>query len=384
MKDLIDKYLSDSINGLELEKLKVWMGKEENRENFKSAVEDHYRLILGLQNVNLEKEYSRLMKKIERKNKAAKRSRFVWYARAAIFIGLLISGYLVYLSSDGAINIPIEENAITLKQDNGNKKVIKENGVVEIVNAKGEVVGRQDGNQLNYKNEAAISSNEYNSETLSYNELFVPNGKKIKLILSDGTIVHVNSGTYLKYPTKFIQGQPRIVLLDGEAFFEVTKDKNHPFVVNVNEINVRVLGTSFNVSSYRDDDKLSAVLVEGSVELYKTKVENDQERFLLTPGHRASWDKGTQVMKIDSVDVREYTSWVDGQLTFNIRTFEDILKVLERHYNVQITNNYRLLDNQRFFAKFDTETLEQVLNYFQNSTPFSYTREGDKIEINEP
>lgn len=385
MKELIDKYLNDSINGFEMERLKVWLAKEKNQTKFKTILESHYQINLGLQEVDLENEYMMLLKRIEGKSIAKKRSYASWYKQAAIFIGLLGLGYMVHLTTKSANEIVVDENTITIKRDDGNTQIIKEDGSVEIVDSKGKIIGKQRGSQLDYKNVVVGDPNDSKNENITYNELLVPYGKKMKLILSDSTIVHVNSGTRLKYPVKFFKNQDRKVFLEGEAFFEVKKSKTNPFIVNTDNIDIRVLGTKFNVSSYPNDDNVNAVLVEGSVELYNTNSREEvKEKYLLAPGQIGSWNKTINNMQIAEVDVNEYTSWINGQIIFKVRPFPDILKVLERHYNVSITNNYSLLDNQQFFAKIDTETIEQVLTYLQNSIPFKYTRVGDKIEINQP
>lgn len=368
-----------------MEQLKVWLQKEKNQIKFKHIVESHYQINLGVQDIDLEKEYSILLKKIESKKSIQKRAFTPWYKIAAIFIGIIGLGYFVHLTTKSSSETYIDENTITIKQDNGNIQVIKEDGSVEIVDSKGKVIGKQNGSQLDYKNVVTGDSIAASNESLTYNELIVPYGKRMKLILSDSTIVHINSGTRLKYPVKFLRNHERRVLLEGEAFFEVTKNKTNSFIVNADDIDVRVLGTKFNVSSYLNDDAVSTVLVEGSVELNATKsASNDEEKYLLEPGQIASWDKSINNMQIAETDVNEYTSWINGQIIFKIRPFPEIIKVLERHYDVSITNNYRFLDSQQFFAKFDTETIEQVMTYFQSSIPFSYTRVGDEIIINEP
>tara|TARA_R110000868_G_scaffold13102_9_gene61707 strand:- start:12247 stop:13404 length:1158 start_codon:yes stop_codon:yes gene_type:complete len=385
LRNLIDKYLNDSIDDIEIERLKVWLENEKNQTIFKRMVQSHYEINLGLQEIDLDREYSILLKKLEGNKTVRQRSYTTWYKIAAIFIGILGLGYLMHMITKNTKEIYVDENTITIRHDNGSMQVIKEDGSLELLDSKGNVIGKQKGSQLDYKNVVDEDSNTTVNESLTYNELIVPNGKRMKLILSDSTIVHINSGTRLKYPVKFITNQDRKVFLEGEAFFEVTKSKTNPFIVNADKIDVRVLGTKFNVSSYPNDHLVSTVLVEGLVELNATKdSEKDDEKYLLIPGQIASWDKSINNMQIAKTDINEYTSWINGQIIFKVRPFPEILKVLERHYDVSITNNYRFLDSQQFFAKFDTETIEQVMTYFQSSIPFSYTRVGDEIIINEP
>ncbi|MCM4168088.1 hypothetical protein KCTC52924_03640 [Arenibacter antarcticus] len=384
MRKLINKYLDDTIGGIELERLKVWLEKEKNQSKFKTILENHYHLNLGLQAVDLEKEYSLLLNKLEGHNINKRRSYFALYQRAAVLMVLMGLGYLLYITIGNSNESYTDGNFITIKQENGSIQVIMEDGSVEIVDSKGEIIGRQDGGQLDYKNIGSANSGNRVDDIIAYNELVVPNGKKMKLILSDSTIVHINSGTYFKYPVRFVKNRDRRVFLEGEAFFEVSKYKNSPFIVSANELDIRVLGTKFDVSSYENDNTVSTVLVEGSVELYyRNEMQENKDKFLLAPGQIASWQKSENNMAITVVDVKEYTSWINGQIIFRVRPFPEIIKVLERHYDVSITNNYSFLDDQHFFAKFDNETIEQVLSYFQNSTPFTYTRIGNTIVINQ-
>ncbi|SIR11185.1 FecR family protein [Maribacter ulvicola] len=385
MKKVIDKYLSDSINELEIEQLKVWLQKEKNRLKFEDIVKSHYQINLGLQEVDLDKEYLTLLKALENRTYAKKRVYNTWYKRAAIFVGLIGLSSLMFFISSRFNGVDIDENTITIRQDNGDIQVIDEHSTIDILDDKGNVIGQQKGAQLNYTGVVSESAYAATDKKLKYNELIVPYGKKMKLVLSDSTVVHMNSGTTFKYPVKFLKDGVRKVYLTGEAFFEVSESKSNSFIVSTSEIDIRVLGTKFDVSSYTDDKAVSAVLVEGSVELYKSGSQKKEvENYVLEPGQMASWNKSIANMNITEVDIHEYTSWVNGKIIFQVRPFKEIIKVLERHYDVAITNNYKALDNQQFFAKFDTETIEQVMTYFQSSIPFSYTRKGDEIIINQP
>ena len=218
---------------------------------------------------------------------------------AAVAVLLLSVGYFFYQKEavvKTTIEIPVvTPEVITLQLANGDIQIIKEDGSTQIVDANGNVVGSQKGNQLVYTNAEA-------NDTLLYNTIKVPYGKRFELKLSDGTNVHLNSGTSLKYPVRFIKSENRQVFLNGEAYFEVTKDPKHPFVVNSNDMNVKVLGTKFNVTSYKEDAKTYTVLVEGSVAASNKIVDNDE--VILKPGNRAYFEN--KHIKSEPVDVRKY------------------------------------------------------------------------------
>lgn len=283
---------------------------------------------------------------------------------------------MVFRNTVPPSNTLTNPNSITLKLDNGNIEVVSENQHREITDVNGNVVGHQNGSQLNYSTKTNLI------KELVYNELTVPYGKRFDLVLSDGTKVTVNAGTSIKYPVQFIRGKNRKVYIEGEAYFDVIKDLDHPFVVNANEINVEVLGTQFNMSSYPEDSSINTVLVEGSVRLFEeAKRQNPESYTLLTPGNMAAWDKSQKDISIDKVDVEIYTSWKDGVMLFKRTPFSNIMKKLERYYDITIENKYQFLESQVYTASFNNESIEEVMDAFKEDTPFEYHLENKKLII---
>ena len=266
-------------------------------------------------------------------------------------------------------------DVITLKMENGTVQVIEENGLSQVKDSKGNMIGTQQGNKLRYNNKTP-------SEELAYNTLTVPYGKRFDIILSDGSHVVLNSGTYLKYPVKYIKDKNREVFLTGEAFFEVTKNKNQPFIVNTNGLNIKVLGTRFNVSAYPEDSSTNTVLVEGSVGLHHKDFNDIEKSTLLTPGHLASLNKTDKKILVKNTETAIYTAWINGTVIFRHLPFKNITKKLERYYNVNITNNNSELDEELFTASFDNQTLDQVLKTFKDNYGIDYTITNNKIIIN--
>jgi len=217
---------------------------------------------------------------------------------------------------------------------------------------------------------------------LVYNTLHIPNGKTFKIVLSDGTTVNLNAGSTLTYPIKFVPGQQRKVTLIGEAFFHVKKNENSPFIVTSQSLDIRVLGTQFNVTSYPEDTNQKTVLVEGSVRLYESGTSySEDDSTLLTPGDMASWESAHKKMSVQKVDTELYTSWMKGKLVLRGMKFKDMIKKLERHYGVSIQNKNMDLEDRVFTATFDVETIEEVLNTFVSETYFDYLIEDDQITI---
>ena len=162
-----------------------------------------------------------------------------------------------------------------------------------------------------------------------YNTLRVPRGGEYSITLSDGTIVYLNAESELRYPVKFV-GEDRQVYLSGEAYFDVVHDKTHPFVVDVKNSTVRVLGTSFDVRAYADEDEVLTTLVQGSVRFSAGK-----ESVILGPGEQAVLDKSGRV-ETREVDTYLYTAWKDGVFAFKRQRLEEIMKVVARWYDVNV------------------------------------------------
>lgn len=298
----------------------------------------------------------------------------VFLKYAAVAILLLSIGFLYYQKNDHSKStFIVPEEAITLQLENGAIQIIKEDGTTQVVDVNGNVVGKQKGNLLEYGSTVA-------KDTLVYNVIKIPYGKRFELKLSDGTNVHLNAGSSLRYPVQFVEKDKRQVFLDGEAYFDVSKDAKHPFIVTSNDMDVKVLGTKFNVTSYKKDGKTYAVLVEGSIAA-SSKLEL-HDNVILKPGYRAYFED--KKLKTETADVRKYIAWVSGELMFIDDSFDVISNKLERKYNVEIINNYKELNDIVITATFKNENIYQVLKTFQTYEAFDFTINDRIITINKP
>ena len=399
IENIFKKYVNSTLTKNEFNTLLEFVRNSESKDNVKELFDAYWKKIdVSKENIEEDLDYEsellfyQIMNEIESddKKKDSKKSRIGFVFKiAATFALFLVGTFYFYqnnfFSKNKVVSSPavIDANDITLTLSNGNIKVISETGEEKIIDQKGNVIGTQEGNQISYSN-----ANKNSTETLVYNELTIPYGKLFDLELSDGTKIKLNAGTSIRYPVKFIKGLQRKVFLKGEAYFEVAKDKTHPFIVNANDINVEVLGTEFNMSYYPEDTNINTVLVEGSVRLYgETGLNSPKIETLLTPGHKAAWNKNNKEMVVNKVDTQLYTAWKDGILLFKKSAYENIVKKLERHYDVIIENHYQFLDSQVYTATFSSseETIEDVLDAFKEDTPFRYIRlNGNKIIITEP
>jgi ferric-dicitrate binding protein FerR (iron transport regulator) len=209
-------------------------------------------------------------------------------------------------------------------------------------------------------------------------EMTNPLGIQSVIVLSDGTKVHLNAGTTLKYPSQFIH-KNREVEISGEAFFEVTPDRSHPFIVNAENLKVRVWGTCFNVKAYQEEESIEVTLENGRVEV---GLSNQKRFHPMTPGQQIFFNKQQHTFKKTTVNLDCYISWKEGKFYFNGATFEDIARQLERRFNVRIHIASEPLKQTVFTGDFvRNENLEQMLRVMTADKRIRYTMDGDQIHI---
>jgi ferric-dicitrate binding protein FerR (iron transport regulator) len=199
--------------------------------------------------------------------------------------------------------------------------------------------------------------------------------------LSDGTNVWLNSGSSLEFPTAF-NGAYREVRITGEAFFKVKQNENQPFRVLAKDLNIEVLGTSFNVASYNDEKRSEVVLVEGKVKL-STEINNVKKDFgSMIAGQRVVYDEDLQDVETEEVGVDKYVAWRDGNLIFRDDKMDDVVRRLSRWFNIEIVINDPEIKSYAYKATFRNETLPQILNLLKISAPIDYRVIGNKLLSN--
>jgi len=197
-------------------------------------------------------------------------------------------------------------------------------------------------------------------------------GMVTQFALADGTKVWLNSCSELQFPTRFT-GNIRDVTLKGEAYFEVTKNEKQPFRVKANELNIEVLGTSFNVINYESDTQTEVILVEGKVKLSTVTGPVNKEFGIMHPGQRAVYHEELRKVYTKQVDVDKYIAWRNGDLIFRDDSMEDVVKRLSRWFNVEIVINDPEIRKYIYKATFRNENLKQVLNLLKLSAPIDYS-----------
>ncbi|MDR1500493.1 MAG: FecR domain-containing protein [Tannerellaceae bacterium] len=201
-------------------------------------------------------------------------------------------------------------------------------------------------------------------------QLIVPFGKTGSIELSDGTRVWVNSGSRVIYPSVFGSVR-REIFIDGEAYLEVARDDRLPFVVKTDLLEVSVLGTSFNVSGYKNDGEQSIVLAQGSVKVKKIK---EDASLTLLPNRKYSLDKLTGATRVEDVDIFDYICWKYGFLSFKNEKLSDVLRKIERYYNVKIVYKASDTDLTTVSGKLDLrEDIKETFRIISIATPIKHS-----------
>jgi ferric-dicitrate binding protein FerR (iron transport regulator) len=211
--------------------------------------------------------------------------------------------------------------------------------------------------------------------------VMVPRGSKALTVLPDGTVVWLNAGSKIEY--KVQENKPvREVTIKGEAYFNVSKDPDHPFTVNAGEMIIMAYGTEFNVKAYPDEKEVETTLVEGSVTVeIRNKPTN---KTLLRPDEQAIYYKPTSqrsenFLVTKGIDPSLYTLWINDRLQIKGETLEDLAVMLERKYDVTIHFDDNKLRDLRFTGIIENETIEQILELIKISSNVDYRIEGREI-----
>jgi transmembrane sensor len=296
-----------------------------------------------------------------------RKSYFIKYAAAAIFVGVLATAY--FFKND-IFNKPVQVTPAIAKQDKNVVEPGTDKATLTLGNGKQIVLAN--GTSLKTQNaksngdEIIYEAKERNTTEVVYNYLTIPRGGKFFIKLSDGTQVWLNSETKLKFPVAFIEGQTRQVeLVYGEAYFDVspsTKHKGAHFKVLSNKQEVDVIGTEFNIKAYKDEANSYTTLVEGKVDV---SIENSKRR--LMPNQQFNLNIKTSNSFVKNVDVYNEISWKEGVFSFENITLKDMMKVLSRWYDVDFIFKNKAIENEIFDGVLrKNQSLDEILRSIKN------------------
>lgn len=316
----------------------------------------------------------------KRVRKVSSRSIGNWWKYAAVLLfPILVVGSWKLMHETEQVSIvassvaPIQPGCsqAVLVLDDGRKVFLKEEEEGVISEDK-EITVTGEKDRLVY-----TSSEGKNVDEIRFNELEVPRGGEYKVRLADGTLVYLNSATRMKYPVKFDEKE-RKVYLSGEAYFEVAKDPERPFFVEMEGVEVRVYGTSFNVNTHQEGN-IQTVLVKGSIGV---KVLSSGMESMIRPGQMAEFKQGNTKVDVKDVNVAVYTDWKDSIFRFENQRLEDILTVLSNWYDVDVfyqTASVKELHFSGYMERY--KDVSVILEAITLSTGVTFSIQGKTIVV---
>ena len=352
---ILDKEFYNWILNPDLELNQFWISFIEEFPEKGILIREASFIIKSLQPLEPEIPEQRLkliLQKVRTSDKIIKLNRFGLLKYAAGIALLTAIGSLIWLMVQTKTQFPLEAaNNPGLKG-----QIILANGTTKEFDTEQTTIKQTSSGLLAINNDT-IDIKQSSTPT-AINKIIIPYGKRSEITLADGTHIWLNSGSQLSYPTEF-KSDSREVYLSGEAFFDVKHDNGKPFYVITRDIKIKVLGTSFNVTSYDEDNTTQAVLVKGKVSAGKNQLF--AKTLDLIPGERMIYDKNNKALMKDQVDVKLYASWVNGYLIFESLPITEVYKKLERYFNRKILAESGL-DKITFSGKLDLKNkIEDVL-----------------------
>ena len=326
-------------------------------------------------------EVTALWDKIEQTENFRKR-RFInlkkWSAAASILIIVGISGWLAVKNNTSKIK-EINYQAIAVAPTSGSdiKLILSDQTEKTFSTKEVDLKYNKDG-QLETKAGKQVQTEELSKSTEAepMNQLVVPRGKRSSVELADGSKLWLNSGSRAIYPVAF-NGKIREIYIEGEGYLEVAHDASRPFFVVTDHVKVKVLGTKFNISAYKDDAHVSVVLVEGSVQ-----ASSATENLVMKPNQILNYEKLTQRSTLEKTNVLEYVSWKDGWMLCNKECIQSIITKISRYYNVKINCNDPGLNSMTITGKLDLKSnCEDVLKVICTTAPLKYEIINNEIYL---
>lgn len=371
---LIIKLFEQRLSKQETIMLEKWLKEKQNQAHFNEFVEINHLL-----NTEIHFDYHHPLQKIKLHILQAKRKKQLnkslkYAAILIVLLGIGLFYFLPKLSIAPRSEVVKKETPSIINNEieiGHNQAVLTlADGVEVALNKEKEYKQehfRSNSEGLIYNQQAST-----NKEELKYNYLTVPRGGQFSIQLSDSTKVWLNSDSKLKYPVEFIRGQPRqIELLYGEAYFEVSPSDQHHgdrFIVLVNDLEVKALGTAFNIKAYQDESNTYTTLAEGTVEL-----ANLAYKVTLEPYQQASTNPNSDKIAVKTLSSLNELLWRKGEFSFKRKSLKDIMKVLSRWYDMDVVFNSPELEKLEFTGVLGKElSIEEIMIIIRQTYPINY------------
>ena len=349
---IITDYFSGEITEGDQQILDEWLRNPSNKKEFKAYAQANY------------------LYSTEPNYKAAAPQRSIGLFRnnimkiAAVFVLLLAVG-VIWKFNEPKVSLPSSEFISVAV--NGKYKVFGNSTNQEFVTD-------DDKNQLaTLENGTLHLLKNTSSNNLIIN---VPNGKNLKVLLVDGTEILLNAGTQIAFNSDFVKENSRKINLKGQAFFEVAKDRSNPFYVITDQFTTKVLGTKFNISSYKSEREAYVNLVEGKIEVSGRDVAAKK---ILSPGQKISFTPEEKTLVVQEAKPEQDMDWLNREIAFENNTTEEVLSKIERVYGLQIIRNRVDVENFHFSGTFKIENLDQITHSLEVLLNCKIRKDGTKL-----
>ncbi|PTS95005.1 iron dicitrate transport regulator FecR [Pedobacter sp. HMWF019] len=383
---LLEKYINKTVNQEELKEFFNYLELDEYSRRLETEMEQRYKTVVpgaGVHTVNWDEMFTGIVSAPEER-----KVRPLWkkvLKIAAVWTVVAGAGLLVwkeraeYLKQRTKVVAFLHQD----KEPGSNKAVLKlGNGKEIILDARNEgLLASQGGTKISKTADGmlmydAASGDGSDIEGKSYiNTLSTPSGGQYKIVLPDNSQVWLNSSSSISFPAVFT-GAERNVTLTGEAYFEVSKDKNHPFKVKAGKAEVTVLGTHFNIMSYADEPRSEVSLAEGSV-----RVNLERNSQLLVPGQQALFSSSSDHISLKNIDPEEVADWKNGYFQFDNTPIEQVMRQIKRWYNIEVV--YQDVKPGLYITGMISRTkkLSKILEMLKETSGLEFEVEAKQITV---
>lgn len=383
LKELITAYFFGSLENEDSRELLTWLNEDaEHKKIFKQYVRELYAMKVAenWSSVRLDRAKDKVFRKLSRHREL----RRVYMGVAAILL-LFVSSALFYSIYQASFHVLSEKRVYSdLVQHHEHQQAILsiDNEKQIVLNATREKVIASDSLRRVFIDDSCVMRYENLGQAPSgkipVHTLEVPRGSEFRVTLSDGTKVWMNAGSKLIYPETF-SGDCRCVTLSGEAYFEVAHDAGMPFIVTTSDMDLTVLGTSFNVKAYEENEYVVTTLITGRI---RQKYVKGAREIVLEPAEQSVYQKSDGLLQVTKVDVAEVIGWKEGRLIMKNKPLHEIFKELARWYDFEVEYKSERLQFTRFYLNIDRyDDIKMVLEKLQKTNGIKFIIHERKIIV---